>query len=160
MTSSSIPVIPISRPFDTGAYASSTTYISGTAVKKASEKIAEQIRERAALMLELDEWAGIRLQNRHAIASDGRSVSMEDIALHSLHQDQQRQLMATASLCQLRFSATFCRTICRSRSRYRDRTSHRNKAGHGCRCRCSDQSHHGQRASGRGHDPGSGLRPL
>ncbi len=84
-------------PFDTGAYASSTTYISGTAVKKASEKIAEQIRERAALMLELDEWADIRLQSRHAIALDGRSVSMADIALHSLHQDQQQQLMATAS---------------------------------------------------------------
>ena len=84
-------------PFDTGAYASSTTYISGTAVKKAAEKIAEQIRERAALMLELDEWADIRLQNRHAIAPDGRSVSMADIALHSLHQDQQQQLMATAS---------------------------------------------------------------
>jgi putative selenate reductase molybdopterin-binding subunit len=84
-------------PFDTGAYASSTTYISGTAVKKAAEQIAEQIRERAALMLEMDDGSGIRLQNRHAIASDGRSVSMEDIALHSLHQDQQRQLMATAS---------------------------------------------------------------
>jgi putative selenate reductase molybdopterin-binding subunit len=84
-------------PFDVGAYASSTTYISGTAVKKASEQAAEQIRKRAALILEMDEWSEIRLQNRHAIALDGRSVSMEDIALHSLHQDQQRQIMATAS---------------------------------------------------------------
>lgn len=84
-------------PFDTGAYASSTTYISGTAVKKAAEQIADQIRERAALMLGLEEWRHIRLENRQAIAPDGRAVSMERIALHSLHQHDQRQLMATAS---------------------------------------------------------------
>jgi putative selenate reductase molybdopterin-binding subunit len=84
-------------PFDTGAYASSTTYISGTAVKLAAEQVAEQIRERAALMLELDEWRDIRLENRQAIAADGRAVSMERIALHSLHQKDQRQIMATAS---------------------------------------------------------------
>jgi putative selenate reductase molybdopterin-binding subunit len=84
-------------PFDTGAYASSTTYISGTAVKQAAEKVAEQIKERAALMLGLEEWRDIRLENRQAIAPDGRSVSMERIALHSLHQKDQRQIMATAS---------------------------------------------------------------
>jgi putative selenate reductase molybdopterin-binding subunit len=84
-------------PFDTGAYASSTTYISGTAVKRAAEQVAEQIRERAALMLDLPEWADIRLENRQAIAPDGRSVSLESVALHSLHQKDQRQIMATAS---------------------------------------------------------------
>ena len=84
-------------PFDTGAYASSTTYISGTAVKRACEKVADQIKERAALMLELDHWHDIKLQHSEAIAPDGRSVSLEAIALHSLHQDQQRQIMATAS---------------------------------------------------------------
>jgi putative selenate reductase molybdopterin-binding subunit len=38
-------------PFDVGAYASSTTYISGWAVKKAAEKVREQIKERAGLVL-------------------------------------------------------------------------------------------------------------
>jgi len=84
-------------PFDTGAYASSTTYISGTAVKRAAEQVAEQIKERAALMLELDSWHDIRLENRHAVVGDGRSVSIGAIALHSLHQQNQRQIMATAS---------------------------------------------------------------
>lgn len=84
-------------PFDTGAYASSTTYISGTAVKKAAEQVAEQIRERAALMLELESTHGIILRDSQAIALDGRSVDLETLALHSLHQDQQRQIMATAS---------------------------------------------------------------
>jgi putative selenate reductase molybdopterin-binding subunit len=84
-------------PFDTGAYASSTTYISGMAVKKAAEQVAEQIKERAALMLELENWDNIRLENKQAVAPDGRSVTMESLALHSLHQDQQRQIMSTAS---------------------------------------------------------------
>ena len=84
-------------PFDTGAYASSTTYISGTAVQKAAEEVRDQIKERAALMLGINDPHPIRLGNRQAIAPDGRSVSMSDIALHSLHQDQQRQIMATAS---------------------------------------------------------------
>ena len=84
-------------PFDTGAYASSTTYISGTAVKLAAEKVREQIKERAGLMLGLDDWRGITLRESRAWAEDGRFVSLEAIALHSLHQDQQRQIMATAS---------------------------------------------------------------
>jgi putative selenate reductase molybdopterin-binding subunit len=84
-------------PFDTGAYASSTTYISGMAVKKAAEDVADQIRERAALMLGLDSRRDVRLRDRYAFAPDGRAVSIADIALHSLHQDQQRQIMATAS---------------------------------------------------------------
>ncbi len=84
-------------PFDTGAYASSTTYISGTATQKAAEQVGEQIKERAGLMLGLGDWSGVILRDRRAYAPDGRSVSMEEIALHSLHQDQQRQIMATAS---------------------------------------------------------------
>ena len=84
-------------PFDTGAYASSTTYISGTAVKKAAEEIREQIKERAALMLDLDSWDDIVLRDRKAIVPDGRTVTLQEIALHSLHQLDQRQIMGTAS---------------------------------------------------------------
>lgn len=84
-------------PFDTGAYASSTTYISGTAVKLAAEGVREQIKERVGLMLDLDDWSDVVLKERRAWAGDGRSVTLEAIALHSLHQDQQRQIMYTAS---------------------------------------------------------------
>lgn len=84
-------------PFDTGAYASSTTYISGTAVKKAAEELREQIKQRAGLMLGLSDWADVVLRDRQAQAPDGRAVTLAAIALHSLHQDHQRQLMATAS---------------------------------------------------------------
>lgn len=84
-------------PFDTGAYASSTTYISGTAVKKAAEQVREQIKERVGLMLGLDDCRHVGLRNRHASMPDGRSLSLAEIALHALHQDQQCQIMATAS---------------------------------------------------------------
>jgi putative selenate reductase molybdopterin-binding subunit len=83
-------------PFDVGAYASSTTYISGTAVKKAAEEARRQITERAALMLDANPGE-IELADRKAWAADGRSVSLEELALHALHQDQQHQIMANAS---------------------------------------------------------------
>ena len=84
-------------PFDTGAYASSTTYVSGSAVMRAAEQVREQIKERAGLMLKLNDWSGVTLRDRMAHAPDGRFVSLATIALHSLHQQDQRQIMATAS---------------------------------------------------------------
>ena len=83
-------------PFDTGAYASSTTYISGGAVKKAAELVRGQILERAALMLKADP-AGLTLRDRRVTAPDGRSVGLDAVALDSLHTQDQRQIMATAS---------------------------------------------------------------
>ncbi len=84
-------------PFDTGAYASSTTYVSGNAVKAAAEKVKVQIQERAALLLGISHPKDISLKNRQAIAPDGRSVSLEKIALHSLHECNQHQIMGVAS---------------------------------------------------------------
>jgi len=84
-------------PFDKGAYASSTTYISGTAAVKAAEIVAERIRVRAAMMLKLDHPQGIELTNRQAIAPDGRTVSLAEIALNSLHKENQEQIMGVAS---------------------------------------------------------------
>jgi putative selenate reductase molybdopterin-binding subunit len=84
-------------PFDKGAYASSTTYISGGAVRKAALKIGEQIRKHAARMLNVDRPEQLTLRNRKVLAPDGRSVSLEQVALSSLHQQDQHQIMATAS---------------------------------------------------------------
>ena len=84
-------------PFDTGAYASSTTYISGTAAMRAAEVVRKRIKERAAMLLDVDEPCTIELRDRRAYAPDGRSVSMEDIALDSLHTQDQEQIMGTSS---------------------------------------------------------------
>ena len=83
-------------PFDTGAYASSTTYISGMAVKRAAEQVREQILERAAITLGYDA-SKIELHDNAAWAPDGSSVTLETIALSTLHQEGQHQIMANAS---------------------------------------------------------------
>jgi putative selenate reductase molybdopterin-binding subunit len=84
-------------PFDKGAYASSTTYISGTAAVKAAEIVAERIRVRAAMILKLEDHNDIKLANRQAIAPDGRAVPFTEIALDSLHKNNQEQIMGVAS---------------------------------------------------------------
>jgi putative selenate reductase molybdopterin-binding subunit len=95
-------------PFDKGAYASSTTYISGAAAVRAAQKVAQRLRLRAARMinerdggsqvegpaLEADQ---IKLENRKAAAPDGRFVTMEEIGRDSLHHTDQEQIMAVAS---------------------------------------------------------------
>jgi len=83
-------------PFDVGAYASSTTYISGMAVKRAAEQVRDQICERAAIDLDVDA-AVIEMYDNAAWAPDGRSVTLEAIALSTLHQERQHQIMANAS---------------------------------------------------------------
>jgi len=83
-------------PFDTGAYASSTTYISGTAVKRAADLVRGQIIDRAAILLDADPDT-IDLHDCAAWSDDGRSVTLEDIALSTLHLKDQHQIMATAS---------------------------------------------------------------
>jgi putative selenate reductase molybdopterin-binding subunit len=96
-------------PFDKGAYASSTTYISGAAAVRAAEQAADQIRARAARMLSSsyanDVGAAgssplpddIQLHDRRAWAPDGRSVSLEEVALHTLHTEDQHQIMGVGS---------------------------------------------------------------
>lgn len=88
-------------PFDKGAYASSTTYISGTAVAKTAREVAEQIKKRAAMMLSTQDHPvaaeEIHLADRKAICADGRSVTLAEVALDSLHHNEQEQIMATAS---------------------------------------------------------------
>jgi len=89
-------------PFDKGAYASSTTYISGAAVVKASEQVAEQIRERAGRMLGKQTGQdisaeSIRLVDSKAIAPDGSSVTLAEVAHNAFHHEDQVQIMAVAS---------------------------------------------------------------
>jgi probable selenate reductase molybdenum-binding subunit len=83
-------------PFDVGAYASSTTYVSGNAVRKAAEEARRQIREVAAAMLG-DDAGTFRLDGEAAVGQSGDSVTLEDIALRSLYGTDQEQIGATAS---------------------------------------------------------------
>jgi len=88
-------------PFDKGAYASSTTYISGTAAVNAAKIVAERIRARAVEMFKaqgLDvEPSNVQLANRMAIAPSGQTIPLSEIALDSLHRNNQEQIMGVAS---------------------------------------------------------------
>jgi putative selenate reductase molybdopterin-binding subunit len=88
-------------PFDKGAYASSTTYISGTAVTNAAKQAAERIKIRAARMLTGSgnevSTNDITLKESSAISKDGRKVSLREIAYNSLHHSEQEQIMGHAS---------------------------------------------------------------
>jgi len=83
-------------PFDVGAYASSTTYISGMAVCKAAEQVRQKLFERAARMLNTKS-EGMVASDERIHSADGQSVSLGEIGLHSLHAVDQEQIMATAS---------------------------------------------------------------
>ncbi|NWG08613.1 MAG: molybdopterin-dependent oxidoreductase [Chloroflexi bacterium] len=88
-------------PFDKGAYASSTTYISGTATVKAAEKCAERIKARAADMFKAQglniQPSDLKLANRTVIAPNGQTIPLSEIALDSLHKNNQEQIMGVAS---------------------------------------------------------------
>jgi len=84
-------------PFDKGAYASSTTYISGAAVVRAAEQAAQRIKVRAAKMLEVDDHTAIKLADKQAFAPNGKSVPLIEIALDTLHREEQEQIMGIGS---------------------------------------------------------------
>ncbi len=93
-------------PFDKGAYASSTTYVSGAAVARAAQQVADRIRLRAAKMLNARSEAktggglkpeDIHLEDRKAVAPDGSSVTLAEVAHNALHHSDQEQIMAVAS---------------------------------------------------------------
>ena len=90
-------------PFDKGAYASSTTYISGSAVVRAAEQAADRIRVRAARIFnEVSQGnqvnpGEIELVDRYAIAPGGSRISMAEIGHDALHRADQEQIMGIGS---------------------------------------------------------------
>ena len=85
-------------PFDVGAYASSTTYLSGEAARKAAIDIGGQLKKVAAEMLGAGlEADSLVLGGKKVTAPDGRSVTLGDVALRSLYQANQHQIASIAS---------------------------------------------------------------
>lgn len=89
-------------PFDTGAYASSTTYLSGNAVKKCAAAVREQILSVGADLLSLSagdveiDDGRVRTKGSEEEKSYGE-VSYAEICQSSLYQKNQFQIQATAS---------------------------------------------------------------
>ena len=83
-------------PFDTGAYASSTTYITGNAVKKCALQVLELILSAASEMLDkpLNE---LKAENGSVTTGDGKTVSYGDICAYRLYTSGQLQIQSSAS---------------------------------------------------------------
>ena len=72
-------------PFDTGAYASRQTYVSGKAVKQTAEMLKDKILEYAAWMLKLDQ-KNLNIRDNMIIDSEGEELlTMEALATEALY---------------------------------------------------------------------------
>jgi putative selenate reductase molybdopterin-binding subunit len=98
-------------PFDVGAYASSTTIISGGAVKKAAEKVRAQVLSLAAQMLNAPienlAWGNNRI---FTTGENPKAVSMGDLALHAMYKEKV-QIMDGASHFNTDSPPPFCATF-------------------------------------------------
>ncbi len=99
-------------PFDTGAYASSTTYVSGNAVLRAASEVRAQILDVAAAALgerasALELAAGV-VRSRKS----GKSLTLSEVGHRATYVADQRQIAATASFACPEspppFAAFFC----------------------------------------------------
>jgi len=83
-------------PFDVGAYASSTTFISGNAVKKAALHAREQIVKVAAKILD-EKPEDVDLVEGKAVGKSGRSCALSEVANTAFYYHDQHQIIGTAS---------------------------------------------------------------
>lgn len=85
-------------PFDYGAYASSTTYITGNAVKKAAEEARTHLFEFASRLLDEPEET-LETRDKAVYATrTGDSVTLEEVGYASIYGDEERaQVMGQAN---------------------------------------------------------------
>jgi len=83
-------------PFDVGAYASSTTYVSGMAVQRAAEQVRDQITAVAAPLLN-SAVTPLTLHDDAVFNANGESVSLARVCQRAMYESDQFQIAATAS---------------------------------------------------------------
>ena len=82
-------------PFDTGAYASSTTYVSGNAVYRAALKMKDLLLEEAAKVLKVPKES-VEFDGKTFVCKD-QSISINDLGNRLYYNEDQKQLTATGS---------------------------------------------------------------
>ncbi len=83
-------------PFDVGAYASSTTYVSGMAVQRAAQAVREQILAVAAPALGVSPEK-LTLRDESVVVGGGPSVSLARVCQRAMYETDQFQIAATRS---------------------------------------------------------------
>ncbi|MFQ5599441.1 MAG: xanthine dehydrogenase family protein molybdopterin-binding subunit [Candidatus Krumholzibacteriia bacterium] len=81
-------------PFDVGAYASSTTYVSGRAVQRAAEAVRAELLDVAADLLG---EPAVQLRRGFAHAASGKRVRIAEVARASIYGARKRQIIGTSS---------------------------------------------------------------
>ncbi len=84
-------------PFDVGAYASSTTYVTGNAVKLCAQKVLGQILESAAGIMEVDVKELTARDGKVIHLPGGESVDFGEVCSHRLYTADLGQIQASAS---------------------------------------------------------------
>jgi CO/xanthine dehydrogenase Mo-binding subunit len=80
-------------PFDTGAYASSTTYVSGHGVRIAAERMKEAIVDKANRFFGVD---NATFDGKNIVAGD-QTVSLDEFSTSLYYSEQQEQLVSHGS---------------------------------------------------------------
>ncbi len=80
-------------PFDTGAYASSTTYVSGNAVVKAAKQMKNMLIEEAEKVLETK----VAFDGITFTADNGKEITLKELSNRLYYNEDQKQLTATSS---------------------------------------------------------------
>ncbi|MBW9149840.1 xanthine dehydrogenase molybdenum-binding subunit XdhA [Clostridium sp. CM028] len=99
-------------PFDTGAYASRQSYVSGMAAKKTAIKLKEKIIEHANFMLKVPS-GNIDLKDNNIINKETGEVlaSLKEVAMHALY-NVERSIHITAEETNQCKSNTFSFGVC------------------------------------------------
>lgn len=84
-------------PFDCGAYASSTTYVSGNAVIKTAKKMKEMIEEEGARRLDVSKDKVIFDGENIKTLNGDNSISLKDLSTELYYSNSQKQLVACES---------------------------------------------------------------
>ena len=84
-------------PFDSGAYASSTTYLSGNAVRRAAARMKDMIEEEAAKLFMVEREQVVFDSAFVTSRIDGQTMDLKKLAQERLYMVEQKQLAVTES---------------------------------------------------------------
>jgi putative selenate reductase molybdopterin-binding subunit len=97
-------------PFDVGAYASSTTTISGGAVKKTAEQVRARILELASKLMNISA-EGLTCRDNHIVAINGSAaMPLAELARHAIYREKV-QIIECASHSLTDSPPPFCATF-------------------------------------------------
>jgi putative selenate reductase molybdopterin-binding subunit len=94
-------------PFDVGAYASSTTFVSGTAVVRAAEKVRARLAAVAAELVGADPET-LEFRDGFYISPQDQRVQIREAALKSFYGKHKRQIVESASFLTMVCPPPFC----------------------------------------------------